>query len=79
MDQQRLQQMDESLAGVQTELEQRLRPRLRELEQQEAAQQRRLSAADADIRNVLADIQNLKDILASVPDGCFNTPPIERP
>lgn len=71
--------MEDSLASAQKKVEQRLRPWLREVEVQEAAHQRRLSAVNTDIDNILADIENLKDILASVPNGCFNTLPIEKP
>lgn len=71
--------MDDSLANAQRKVEQHLRPWLREVELQEAAHKRRLSAVHADVDNVLVDIDNLKDILASVPEGCFNTPPIEKP
>lgn len=79
VDQERLQQMDDSLASAQRKVEQHLRPWLREVELQEAAHQRRLSAVNSDIDQILADVENLKDILASVPNDCFNTSPIERP
>lgn len=71
--------MDDSLDSAQRKVEQDLRPWLRDVELQEAAHKRRLSAVNTDIDNVLADIENLKDILASVPHGCFNTLPIEKP
>lgn len=79
VDQGRLQQMEHLLASAEREVEQRLRPWLREAELQEDAHKRHLSAVTADMDAVLADIDNLKDILASVPEGCFNTLPIEKP
>lgn len=79
MDLERLQQMEASVAGAQSNVEQHLKPWLIDVEAQEAAQKRRLSAINTDIDNILADIENLKDILQSVPNGCFNTLPIENP
>lgn len=74
-----LQQMEASLAAAQRNVEQQLKPWLSDVEAQEAAQKRRLSGINTDIDNILADIENLKDILKSVPNGCFNTLPIENP
>lgn len=79
MDLKRLQQMEASLAAAQRTVEQQLKPWLSDVEAQEAAQKRRLSGINTDIDNILADIENLKDILKSVPNGCFNTLPIENP
>lgn len=79
VDQERLQQMDASLSSAERTVEQRLRPWLREVELQEAAHRRHLSAVNADVDKVLADIKNLEDILKSIPEGCFNTLPIEKP
>lgn len=71
--------MDASLSSAERTVEQRLRPWLREVELQEAAHRRHLSAVNADVDKVLADIKNLEDILKSIPEGCFNTSPIEKP
>lgn len=79
VDQKRLQQMDDSLSSAERNVELHLRPWLRDVEVQEAAQKRRLFGINADIDNILADIENLNDILKSVPNGCFNTLPIENP
>lgn len=79
VDQKHLQQLNESLSGAERTVDQRLRPWLREVELQEAAHRHHLSAVNADVDKVLADIRNLEDILKSIPEGCFNTSPIEKP
>lgn len=71
--------MDESLDGAQKKVEQHLRPWMERVVLQEDLYKHHLSTVNADIDNVLADIENLKDILASIPEGCFNTLPIEKP
>lgn len=78
MDQEQLQQMEDSLSSAQKEVEQTLRPWLMGVEVQEAAHKRRLFGINSDIDNILADIDNLKDIYESIPDDCFNTSPIEN-
>ncbi|KAM9349467.1 laminin subunit gamma-2 [Symphorus nematophorus] len=78
VDEDRLKQLEVDLAGVQREVEGNLRPRLRDMEQQEAAQRRRLNGINIDIDTILGDIANLEDILRAVPKGCYNSPPIEE-
>lgn len=78
VDEKRLKQLEDSLAGAQRDVEGRLRPRLRDMEEQEAAQRRRLNAINLDIDTILGDIANLEDILNAVPSGCYNTAPIEE-
>lgn len=79
VDLERLERMERSLDVVETNVEQRLKPWLRDVAVQEAAHKRHLFGINTDIDNILADIENLKDILKSVPKGCFNTLPIENP
>ncbi|XP_044075483.1 laminin subunit gamma-2 [Siniperca chuatsi] len=79
LDEKRLKQLEDSLAGAQRDVEERLRPRFRDMEEQEAAQRRRLTAINLDIDTILGDIANLEDILNAIPKGCFNSPPIEEP
>ncbi|XP_029687372.1 laminin subunit gamma-2 isoform X2 [Takifugu rubripes] len=79
VDLKRLQQVEASVDGAQRNVEQHLKPWLSDVEAQEAAQKRRLYGINTDIDNILADIENLKVILQSVPNGCFNTLPIENP
>ncbi|XP_070830602.1 laminin subunit gamma-2 [Chaetodon trifascialis] len=78
VDEKRLKQLEDSLAGAQRDVEGQLRPRLRDMEQQEAAQRRRLTDINLDIDTILGDIANLEDILKAVPSGCYNSPPIEE-
>ncbi|XP_071782542.2 laminin subunit gamma-2 [Centroberyx gerrardi] len=78
VDEQRLTQLEESLANAQSNVNQKLKPRLRDMEDREAAQRSRLSGIQLDIDTVLSDIANLEDILRAVPDGCFNHAAIEH-
>lgn len=79
MDERHLQQLEDSVASAQRDVDERLRPWLRDMEEQEGAQRRQLSAMNHDIDAILGDIANLDDILATIPNGCFNSPPIEEP
>ncbi|XP_028283140.1 laminin subunit gamma-2 [Parambassis ranga] len=78
LDETLLKRLEDSLAGAQRDVEGSLRPRLRDMEDQEAAQRRRLTRINLDIDTILADISNLEDILRAVPEGCYNSPPIEE-
>ncbi|XP_062259930.1 laminin subunit gamma-2 [Platichthys flesus] len=78
VDESRLKQLEASLADAQRDVEAHLRPRLRDMEQQEDAMRLRLSTINQDITTILRDIVNLEDILRSIPNGCFNSPPIEE-
>uniref|UniRef100_A0A8D0APG7 Laminin subunit gamma 2 n=1 Tax=Sander lucioperca TaxID=283035 RepID=A0A8D0APG7_SANLU len=78
VDEKQLKQLEDSVAGAQRDVEGRLRPRLQDMEAQEAAHRRRLATMDQDITMILADIANLEDILRAIPSGCFNSPPIEE-
>lgn len=78
MDERLLKQLEDSVADAQRDVEGRLRPRLQDMEEQEAAQRRRLTGINLDIDTILADIANLEDILRTVPNGCYNSPPIEE-
>nr|XP_046265365.1 laminin subunit gamma-2 [Scatophagus argus] len=77
VDEEHLKQLEDSLAGAQREVE-RLKPRLRDMEEQEAAQRWRLTSINLDIDTILRDIANLEDILKTIPDDCFNSQPIEE-
>ncbi|KAE8290467.1 Laminin subunit gamma-1 Precursor [Larimichthys crocea] len=79
VDENHLKKLEDSLAGAQSDVEGRLRPRLRDMEEQEAVQRRRLTSINQDIDTILRDIANLEDILNAVPSGCYNSPPIEEP
>ncbi|XP_061587531.1 laminin subunit gamma-2 [Cololabis saira] len=79
VDEQQLLRLEEALADAQKGVESGLRPRLQEVTEQEEARRRRLSRLDLDIDGLLADIANLEDVLAAVPRGCYNAPPIEEP
>ncbi|KAM7379867.1 hypothetical protein PAMP_005384 [Pampus punctatissimus] len=78
VDESHVKKLEDSLADALKDVEVRLRPRLRDMEEQEAAQRRQLSRINLDINTILGDIANLEDILRAVPNGCFNSPPIEE-
>lgn len=78
VDEKYLKQLEDSLAGAQREVDSNLKPRYRDMEEQEAAMRRRLVNINADIDTILGDIVNLEDILRTIPNGCFNNPPIEQ-
>lgn len=78
VDEGRLQRLESSVADAQRNVDRHLWPRLRDMEQHEAAQRHHLDAINHDIDAILRDIANLDDILASIPSGCYNSPPIEE-
>ncbi|XP_008273912.1 laminin subunit gamma-2 [Stegastes partitus] len=73
-----LKRLEDTLANAQRDMEGSLRPRLKDMERLEAAQRSRLTGINQDIDTILADINNLEDILRSIPNGCYNSPPIEE-
>ncbi|XP_056149191.1 laminin subunit gamma-2 [Lampris incognitus] len=79
LDEERLNQLESQLADARSRVNQRLKPRLLNMEDKEEAQRSRLDGLNLDIDNILRDITNLEDILRTVPNGCYNSPPIERP
>ncbi|KAL6103705.1 lamc1 [Pungitius sinensis] len=78
VDETQLARLEKSVADARSNVDSRLGPRLRDMEEQEEAQRRRLSGINLDIDTILVDIKNLEDILNAVPKGCFNSPPIEE-
>ncbi|XP_028988599.1 laminin subunit gamma-2 isoform X2 [Betta splendens] len=78
VDEQYVKQLEDSLASAQREVELNLNPRFRDMEELEAAMLHRLVNINADIDTVVEDIANLEHILRTVPNGCFNNPPIEQ-
>lgn len=78
VDEKRLKQLEDSLAGAQREVEGRLTPRFRDMVDQEATMRRRLTVINRDIDTILRDIANLDDIMLAIPAGCYNNPPIEE-
>ncbi|XP_054452611.1 laminin subunit gamma-2 [Anoplopoma fimbria] len=79
VDDTQLKQLEASVAGAQRDVEDSLKPRLRDMEDQEAAYRRRLTAINLDIANILKDIDNLKEIKKTIPRHCLNMPPLEQP
>ncbi|KAM6919152.1 laminin subunit gamma-2 [Xenentodon cancila] len=79
VDEEQLKQLEDALANAQKEVDTHLKPRLQDMEEQEEAQRRQLARINLDIDSLLADFANLGDVLAAIPKGCFNTPPIEEP
>ncbi|XP_024857820.2 laminin subunit gamma-2 [Kryptolebias marmoratus] len=78
VDEKQVKLLEDSLADAQKEVEDNLRPRLRDMEEQEEAQRRQLVGINLDINSIMADIENLDHILEKIPSGCYNSPPIEE-
>ncbi|XP_038125963.1 laminin subunit gamma-2 [Cyprinodon tularosa] len=79
VDEEQVRKLEEALNNAEKEVQEGLRPRLQDMEQQEEVQRRRLTTINMDIDTVLADIANLEEILRTIPDGCYNNRPIEEP
>ncbi|KAL1280547.1 hypothetical protein QQF64_015147 [Cirrhinus molitorella] len=79
VDDTRLAELEGTVAKSRNRVEKELRPRLRDLEEKEAQQRATIAGMISDIDTILADIANLEEIRKSIPNGCYNIPPIERP
>ncbi len=75
----RLAELEDAVTKSRSRVEKELRPRLRDLEEKEAQQRASIAGMINDIDTILADIANLEEIRKSIPNGCYNIPPIERP
>ncbi|XP_029381415.1 laminin subunit gamma-2 isoform X1 [Echeneis naucrates] len=78
VDEGRVKQLEDMMANAQSDVNGVLTPRLRDMEQREAAMRRQLTGINSDIDTILGDIANLEDILRTIPSGCYNSPPIEE-
>lgn len=79
VDEQRVEDLERAVADGRRRVETELRPRLRELENREAQQRADMERMINDINTILADVENLRQIRANIPLGCYNTAPQERP
>lgn len=76
----KLNQIDESLKSAKGKMaDSELDRKLAELNDVAHTQEDMISDYDRQIREIRADIANLNDIKNTLPDGCFNTPSLERP
>ncbi|XP_075996096.1 laminin subunit gamma-1 [Genypterus blacodes] len=76
----KLNQIDESLKSAKTKMaDSELDRKLAELNDVAKTQEDMINDYDRQIREIRADIANLNDIKITLPDGCFNTPSLERP
>ena len=75
----KLNQIDESLQSAKSKMAaSELDRKLGELNQVARDQEAMIGEYDSQIRQIRADIDNLNDIKNTLPDGCFNTPSLER-
>lgn len=79
VDEEQLKKLEETLADAEKDVEDQLKPRLQDMEEKEEAQRRRLTSIVLDIDRILADIDNLDEILESIPKGCYRIRAIENP
>uniref|UniRef100_A0A8D3CQ27 Laminin, gamma 1 n=1 Tax=Scophthalmus maximus TaxID=52904 RepID=A0A8D3CQ27_SCOMX len=76
----KLNQIDESLKRAKGKMaDSELDRKLTELNDVARTQEEMINDYDRQIREIRADILNLNDIKNTLPDGCFNTPSLERP
>ncbi|KAJ0012238.1 hypothetical protein NQD34_013213 [Periophthalmus magnuspinnatus] len=76
----KLNQIDESLKRAKGKMAgSDLDRKLAELNDVARTQEDMITDYDRQIRQIRADIINLEDIKRTLPDGCFNTPSIEKP
>lgn len=76
----KLNQIDESLKSAKGKMvDSELDRKLAELNDVARTQEDMITDYDRQIREIRADIANLNDIKNTLPDGCFNTPSLERP
>lgn len=76
----KLNEIDESLKSAKGKMaDSELDRKLADLNDVARTQEDMISDYDRQIREIHADIDNLKDIRNTLPIGCFNTPSLERP
>lgn len=76
----KLNQIDESLKKAKGKMAgSELNRKLEELSKVARGQEEMISDYDRQIVEIRSDITNLNDIKNTLPDGCFNTPSLERP
>uniref|UniRef100_A0A8C6UXE1 Laminin, gamma 2 n=1 Tax=Neogobius melanostomus TaxID=47308 RepID=A0A8C6UXE1_9GOBI len=78
VDMSRLEELEKSLGAAQKEVLLGLEPRLKQLLEKEQAHIHYLNRLDQDLSTIQGDIQNIKNILKSVPTGCYNNAPLEE-
>ncbi len=80
MDLSKLNQIDSALKEAKDKMAgSELDRKLKELNDIAKSQEDMISDYDRQIREIRADIANLNDIKNTLPEGCFNTPSLERP
>lgn len=76
----KLEQIDGSLKQAKDKMNgSELDKKLKELDNVAKTQEEMINDYDRQIREIRADIANLNDIKNTLPEGCFNTPALERP
>ncbi|XP_034038770.1 laminin subunit gamma-1 [Thalassophryne amazonica] len=78
VDMNQLLELEKSLNATTSNINQQLKPRLKNALEQEEAYRRRLADINMDIDTIQKDISNLEEILETIPDGCFSTTAIEK-
>uniref|UniRef100_A0A8C5QLV8 Laminin subunit gamma 2 n=1 Tax=Leptobrachium leishanense TaxID=445787 RepID=A0A8C5QLV8_9ANUR len=78
-DEEGLRTLERSMNLARTQLYDRLRPAMEDMELAATRQRQRILSLDTEISETLIDIQSLRDIVASLPPGCYSTTAIERP
>ncbi|XP_053325716.1 laminin subunit gamma-2 [Spea bombifrons] len=74
-----LSELELSLRSARSQLSERLRPAVKDMELAAERQRQRILSVDSEISGMLIDIQSLRDIRDNLPPGCYSTTAIERP
>lgn len=78
LDMSRLEELEGSLGAAEKDVSLSLGPRLEQLQQKEQAHRQYLNTLNKDLSTILRDIENIQDILKTVPQGCYNNQPLEE-
>ncbi|KAI4872562.1 hypothetical protein NFI96_023212, partial [Prochilodus magdalenae] len=79
VDDKKVAELERAVANSRSLVDNELRPKLTQLEDKEAQQRATIQQMISDIGTILLDIKNLEHINQTIPDGCYNIQPKERP
>lgn len=78
VDEERLVSLEQKLSRARTQINNQLRPLMKDLEDRALRQQGQLHSLESSIDGILADVKNLENIRDNLPPGCYNTQALEQ-
>ncbi|XP_036297904.1 laminin subunit gamma-2 [Pipistrellus kuhlii] len=78
VDEERLVSLEQKLSRARTQINNQLRPLMKDLEDRALRQQGQLHSLETSIDGILADVKNLENIRDNLPPGCYNTQALEQ-